>query len=74
MKIVGSRLGRQQYRRSRARAVLCRVIVGKNLELLNVVDRREDGDTASEMRDRSDVGKPEQAVHVGDAEAALEHS
>src|SRR5271156_2776775 len=47
VKIVGTGFCRQQHRGSRPGPVLSRVCISQNLELLNVVDRRVNADTAS---------------------------
>src|SRR5579863_9786526 len=46
MKLVGSRLRRDQHGRAGAFSPFRRVVVGEHLELLDGVDGREDGDAA----------------------------
>src|SRR6266550_4250739 len=46
MEIVASGLGGYQHGWTRARAVFCRVVVGKNFELLNGIDRGQNRDAA----------------------------
>src|SRR5579864_5659247 len=47
VQLVGSRLGCNQHGRTRTRAVLGREVVAENLEFLNGIDRRQNGNSAS---------------------------
>ena len=66
MKVVGTGFCRDQHGGARAGSVFGGVGVGQNLELLNVIDRRENADTASSQFVIVDaIQQPVRAVGTG---------